>query len=330
MIRLSRRIGAFFLMLMAGAAAPAFAQGCSSSDFAMDFGNVSPTANNDLVAVVPINCRSNGKPTYFKACLMIPESTGDNAGINPRKMKAWNGSLPYNLYTDPARTQIIGPPPAGGGYAIHTMDLVAPASPTVTESRSFIVYGRVPPFPLATNVGDYQAQIGGIRIYYAWSNTAPPSDCFQSMPQAYATVGFRGAKARVTSACAIRLAQATDLNFGNVDSLERAQTANSTIVLECPANVAWQVGLSDGVNVAAAGQRRMAGPAPNYVAYDLYRDPMRTQRWGSDMSGGADTVSGSGGSHGSPAVLQVYGFVPPQGHPAPGIYTDTVIITLKY
>ncbi|MDR6890684.1 MULTISPECIES: Csu type fimbrial protein [Variovorax] len=330
MSRLSRRLCAFILLLMVGAAAPAFAQGCSSSDFIMDFGNVSPTANNDLVAVVPINCRSNGKPTYFKACLMIPESTGDNAGINPRRMKAWNGYLPYNLYTDPARTQIIGPPPTGGGYAVHTLDLVAPASPAVTESRSFIVYGRVPPFPVSTNVGDYQAQISGIRIYYAWSNTAPPSDCFQSIPQAYATVGFRGARARVASACAIRLAQATDLNFGNVDSLERAQQANSTIVLECPGNVAWQVGLSDGVNAAGVGRRRMAGPAPNYLAYELYRDSARTLRWGSDITGGTDIVSGSGDSHGSPAVLQVYGLVPVQGHPEPGIYTDTVVITLKY
>jgi spore coat protein U-like protein len=329
MFRLSHRLCAFIL-LMVGAAAPAFAQGCSSSDFVMDFGNVSPTANNDLVAIVPINCRSNGKPTYFRACLMIPESTGDNAGINPRRMKAWNGSLAYNLYADPARTQIIGPPPSGGGYAIHTLDLLAPASPTVTESRSFIVYGRVPPFPVATNVGDYQAQISGIRIYYAWSNTAPPSDCFQSAPQAYATVGFRGARARVTSTCAIRLAQASDLIFGSVDSLETAQAANATIVLECPANVAWQVGLSDGVNAAGMRQRRMAGLASNYVAYDLYRDPAHTLRWGSDMTGGTDTVSGSGSSHGSPAVLQVHGLVPPQGRPAPGVYADTVVITLKY
>lgn len=331
MFQVSQRLCIFILVLMgAGFAPQAFAQGCSSSDFIMDFGNVSPTANNDLVGTVPINCRSNGKPTYFKACLMIPESTGDNAGLNPRRMKTWNGYLPYNLYTDPARTQIIGPPPAGGGYAVHTLDLLAPASPAVTESRSFIVYGRVPPFLAATNAGDYQAQISGIRIYYAWSNVAPPVDCFQSSPQAYASVGFRGAKARVASTCAIRLAQATDLNFGNVKSLERARAASSTITLDCPGNLAWQLGLSNGVNASGNGQRRMAGPGPNHVVYELYMDPGRTQRWGSDMAGGTDVVSGSGSSHGSPAILHVYGSVPPQGNPAPGVYTDTVVITLKY
>lgn len=327
---LVRRLCAVLLLVLAAAfGSPAFAQGCSSSDFVMDFGNVNPKANNDLVALVPINCRSNGKPTYFRACLMIPESTGDNAGIDPRRMKTWNGYLPYNLYADPARTQIIGPPPTGGGYAVHTLDLVAPASPAVVASKSFIVYGRVPPFPVATSVGDYQAQISGIRIYYAWSNTATPRDCFQSVPQAYATVGFRGARARVTSTCAIRLAQATDLDFGSVESLERAQAARSSITLECPGNLAWQVGLSDGVN-AANGQRRMVSAASGAVAYELFRDPARTQRWGGDMAGGTDVVSGSGASHGSPAVLQVYGWVPAQGRPAPGAYTDTVIITLTY
>ena len=74
----------------------------------------------------------------------------------------------------------------------------------------------------------------------------------------------------------------------------------------------------------------MAGPAPDYLAYELYRDPSRTQRWGNDTAGGTNTVNGSGSTQTNPTVLTVYGRVPVQAVGAPGTYTDTITVTLSY
>ena len=89
------------------------------------------------------------------------------------------------------------------------------------------------------------------------------------------------------------------------------------------------MGLSNGAN-ASGNQRRMTDGTSNYIAYELYLNSARNQRWGNDTAGGTDTASGSGSGQANPTVLTVYGRVPVQAAQPPGSYADTITVTLTY
>lgn len=89
---------------------------------------------------------------------------------------------------------------------------------------------------------------------------------------------------------------------------------------------AWNVSLNDGQNVSGSTRRMRLGATGNYVTYELYRDPARTQRWG--VTTGSDTVPGTG--TGSAQNLTVYGRVPASQTVPAGSYSDVVTITVTY
>lgn len=318
-----------FLLVLPGRG---WAQQCNSSGFGVSFGTVSTASNTDVTASVGYQCQANANNTYYKVCyFMYGGSDGDISGLNPRRMKDYNGHyIDYNLYSDAARTQIIGPPPAGGGFPVYTWDFMVPGGWT-SPARTLPVYGRVPPIPAGTAAGNYQAQSAGGVFQYAWSNSVTPSDCFQTAGGGggAAGVGYSGSTATVSNSCSITLGKPADLDFGSTTALAANRDSTTTISLSCPGNTSWKMGLNNGVN-ALATQRRMKSAAGNYVSYELYRDSSRTQRWGNDTAGGADTVNGSGAAQANPTVLTVYGRVPAQPLAPPGAYIDTVTVTLVY
>jgi spore coat protein U-like protein len=61
------------------------------------------------------------------------------------------------------------------------------------------------------------------------------------------------------------------------------------------------------------------------ISYGLYKDVGYGQPWG-DARG--DVVTGTG--TGAVEALPVYGIVPAQTTPAPGVYRDTVVVTVTY
>lgn len=323
-----RWIGACLFLLVGSGAA--WAQQCSSSGFGIPFGTVGIGGSVDVTAGIPYQCQANADNTYYKVCLFVPEGpaggSNDMSGINPRRMTNYNGgTVFYTLYSDAARTQVLGP--LGGSYPVYTIDFMVPGGWS-QPARTLNVYGRAGPVAAGAAAGVYQAQYGGIEIRYAWSNVATPVDCMQS-PGGSANVGFSGATVTVSNACSIGIGQVNDMDFGSTASLASARDNSATITLNCPSNTSWRVGLNDGIHALGA-QRRMAGAAGEYVQYELYRDLGRAQRWGNDVAGGSNTVNGSGASQTNPTVLNVYGRVPAQAAPAPGSYSDTVTVTLTY
>ena len=62
------------------------------------------------------------------------------------------------------------------------------------------------------------------------------------------------------------------------------------------------------------------------VSYNLYRDAARTQEWGTTVG----TNTGTGAGNGQIQTIPVYGRVAPQATPAPGVYTDTITITVTF
>lgn len=327
-LTLAQFLPALFLCLLAllFAPAPAQAQSCFiGTTTAINFGTVSPDANTDTQSSLSYTCQSNASTTYFRICMYIPEGS-PLSGINPRRMTNYNGAeMAYNLYSDAARTQIIGPPPGGGGFPLYTFTVVVPGGYTQQQNTAQI-YGRVPSGQSLPAGNTFQSQISGGTLAWGWSNTTYPPDCNGGGSAVTGnTTFFQGVSASVSNACRITLA--TDLDFGNAGALSSNRDQASTIMVRCPTGTNWRLGLSNGVNPNGT-VRRMRSATGNYVTYELYRDSARTQRWGNTL--GTDTSSGMGVGEGSPVSQTVYGRVPAQAAAPTGAYSDTITVTLTY
>lgn len=131
--------------------------------------------------------------------------------------------------------------------------------------------------------------------------------------------------ATVLARCTIT---ATDLAFGDYDPTNASPTdATSTITVRCNKNKAYDVGLDAGTfSGATVTTRRMSGPDPDGLNYELYQDATRAINWGNTV--GTNTVSGTGS--GSTQTLTVYGRIPNDQSVADGAYSDTITATITY
>jgi spore coat protein U-like protein len=86
------------------------------------------------------------------------------------------------------------------------------------------------------------------------------------------------------------------------------------------------ISLNGGTTGSPPASRKMSKGAET-VTYGLYKDAARSQIW-SDASTPGSTVPGTG--TGLAQNLVAYGRVLPQSTPSPGLYTDTVVVTVTY
>lgn len=133
--------------------------------------------------------------------------------------------------------------------------------------------------------------------------------------------------------CALNATPA--INFNNVTSIGPTPTridAQGTVSVEC--NTPYTIYIGDGQNRVSpgSGNRQMAQGAAR-LPYQLFKDSGRTQIW--DATGGTTAIGGSGGvsdtGTGAQQNKSVFASIPAGTTlPAPGTYTDTVVITVTY
>ncbi|HYS49181.1 MAG TPA: spore coat U domain-containing protein [Xanthobacteraceae bacterium] len=132
---------------------------------------------------------------------------------------------------------------------------------------------------------------------------------------------------RITIASACQVTSANDLDFGSQGVLGANVDAQTTLSVTCTLGTSYNVGLDAGTGAGATvAVRKMTGPAAATVNYSLYRDPARLLVWGNTV--GTDTVPGVG--TGLAISSLVYGRVPAQATPGPGLYTDTITVTVTF
>lgn len=316
---------AFALCLLGGLMPlPAAAQYCQPATGAINFGTVSPDALTDSQNNLAYTCQSNATATYFRICVYIAEGE-PLGGVSPRRMTNYNGAeLKYDFYSDAARTQVIGPPPTGGGFPTYSFTTMIPGG-YVQVQNTFPLYARVPAGQTNLPAGNtFQSQVNGSVFRYSWANGTYPANCNTGTGTGAPTF-YSSVTATVSNSCRITLA--TDLDFGAVGSLAANRDQASSILVRCPVGTTWRLGLSDGIN-ASGTVRRMRSPAGNFVTYELYRDAGRTQRWGNTL--GTDTTNGTGMGEATAVTQSVYGRVPAQTSRPSGTYTDTITVTLTY
>ena len=116
---------------------------------------------------------------------------------------------------------------------------------------------------------------------------------------------------------------AQGVNFGSYDQFAPYDLDGiGNIRVECDAATAVEISLGAGSDGYAV--RRMTAGSDELL-YNLYTNVMRTTVWG-DGTGGSGTVSTNALS----ADLTVYGSVPSRQNPRPGVFADTVIVTITY
>lgn len=132
----------------------------------------------------------------------------------------------------------------------------------------------------------------------------------------------------MTAGCSV---QGNTLDFGQnlgADLLATATAAGqrpqTTINVLCTNGVAYQVGISDGIN-ASAGQRRLKNGS-NYINYELYKSLTGTDRFGDSIP--SQRVSGT--STGTTVGVPVFGQITAGANVPAGQYLDTATITVYY
>ena len=132
-------------------------------------------------------------------------------------------------------------------------------------------------------------------------------------------------KITIQNACAIT--SLNDLDFGTQNVLTSAVTGSTTLSVHCSNTTPYNIGLDTGTGAGATlAARKMTGPGAATITYSLYQNSGFTLLWGDVI--GANTVAGTG--TGGDQNYTVYGQVPAQSTPAPGLYTDTILVTVTF
>ena len=287
------------------------AAACSATVTSMSYGSFSaPNITSvDTTATVNINCSEPGSASS-RICVSIQDPS--------ISMTSGGNSLAQSIFKDAARTTLFGSyyNSATGGNEITISG---------SGSGSITLYGRI---PQNQNVpaGSYSVIMPPSNIVVA-SKASLAVSCQDITNQAASGVTITNlaltASATAQASCNVTPA---NLNFGSVGFLSSTKDATSSVSVLCTISLPYMVGLSGGnANVSDPTQRKMS-KGVEQITYGLYRDPARSQPWGS--TSGTNTVSGTGS--GASQSVPVYGRVPPQTTPSLGTYSDTVVVTVTY
>jgi spore coat protein U-like protein len=227
--------------------------------------------------------------------------------------RAGGGSLSYEIYKDAAHTQVWGSTNAtGNGYTFTSLI-------GVNGTRTFTAYARVLGGQSVAAPGTYTGQMDVIVSYGAVSDQL---GCNSAGLASTATTSFQ-ISAEVQKSCTV---SAGALDFGQTANLSAPLTSTANITARCSNTTPYQIGLGLGANGGSSPASRLMRSGASTIQYGLYRDPGHTVPWGETPN--ADTLSATG--TGSPQAVTVYGRVPAQATPPPGVYKDTVVVSVTY
>lgn len=134
---------------------------------------------------------------------------------------------------------------------------------------------------------------------------------------------------------------ASSVSFGAYDPLlTQPDDSVGTVTVTCnyvapgSTTVSYTVAVSNGLNGTSATTRRMAS-GTSRLGYNVFNDAGRSQVLGSGTGGtvvarGSISVGPGSGNRTRSVTHTFYGRVPQALDPAPGAYSDTLVLTLTY
>ncbi len=126
-----------------------------------------------------------------------------------------------------------------------------------------------------------------------------------------------------TVSCSV---SASSVSFGTIGILDTAVDSTGDLAVTCTSGASYTVGLNGGLANAQPTARLISNGATT-IRYGLYKDAARSQPWG-DETVPNGTQSGTG--TGQAQSFTIYGRIPAQMSPIPGVYTDTIMVTVTY
>jgi len=288
-----------------------FAQTCTVSMGNIAFGSVNTLTGTaiDTTATMTITC-SGGTGGGQRVCISI--GAGSAGDATSRQMTSGANSARYDLYSNSARTTLWGSWETGYDTNGVQLDVNKGTTSNVT------VYGRFFASQQTVAPGSYTATFTA-NPFIRYANKGGASCPTGGLT---ASTSF-SATATVLSACNVG---ATSVNFGSAGLLSSNTDAQGTLSIQCSASLPYTVSLDGGSSGATDPTQRKMSFSGAKVTYGLYRDSARTLGWGSTI--GTNTTSGTGS--GVTQTQTVYGRVGAQTTPAPGTYTDSVVVTVGY
>lgn len=124
------------------------------------------------------------------------------------------------------------------------------------------------------------------------------------------------------------MASGAVLDFGTRGILGANVDQSTTISITCTNTTDYTIALNAGLHAGTPGDvstRRMINGAED-ITYNLYSDSGHSDVWGNTV--GTDTVAATG--TGDAQTYTVYGRVGPQTTPPPGLYEDTITVTMAF
>jgi spore coat protein U-like protein len=272
--------------------------------------DVLPGTAIDATATFTTSC-SGGGGNGQRLCVSM--GSGANFSGSQRLMVGPGGAtLKYELYQDPARTIPWGSWQTGFNASGLQIDVAQYATTNVT------VYMRILPLQQTVVPGSYSTSFTA-NPYMQYGDKGS-SSCPTGNWSASASTA---ATATVVSTCTVT---ANNLNFGNRGLLASNIDVSSTVTPRCSNTLPYTVVINGGLTNAADPTLRKMVKGSEQVTYGLYRDATRTQPWGSTT--GTNTAASTG--NGASQSISVFGRVPFQTTGSPGVYSDTVTVTVTF
>ncbi|WP_320198831.1 Csu type fimbrial protein [Agrobacterium sp. rho-13.3] len=313
LIRTSLGVAAFL------SASPVLAQTCSFSMSDMNFGFVNLASGSAVDSTATLNVSCSNPLSLALSVRICPNinagSGGQSGGI--RRMLQGSNSLNYQLYQNAGRTTSWGSAEIAALGSPPAIDL---ALPLLSNSTTRTVYGRILGSQASATRGLYLSSFAGAETRFNYASYTLLAPSCASMNDNPTQVAFN-VTAAVEPTCIVT---AQPINFGGHGVLNTIVDATGSISLTCTTNLAYSIALNGGLSNSPPASRQMV-LAGSSITYGLYRDLARSNVWG---SGTGQIATGTG--TGTLQTLAVYGRVPVQSTPAPGIYSDTVVVTVSY
>lgn len=320
LVLLGLTLPAVIMAALMSLAAPAAAQSCSLSITPLAFGTIDVTANAqvDATATATVSCTGLVLSTVG-VCLDLGPGGGGGTSAASRFMLNGANQLRYGLFSDASAGTPWGSDAwAGAGASPIGFNVGLSLSGSGSVSRT--IYGRVYGGQPTVAPLSYLSSFTGANARIRYGLLSFLLGC--SLLTITQTTTF-AITADVPATCRITTA---DLNFGSFGVLNAAHDAGTALAPTCTNGTAYQIGLDGGVSGAVDPTLRRMTKGAEAVTYGLYRDAGRTQPFGRTL--GSDTLAGTG--NGLAQSTTVYGRVPAQPTPSPGLYSDTVVVSVTY
>jgi spore coat protein U-like protein len=268
-----------------------------------------------LPVTLPLSCTFNEGTLNFGS---VNVASGNKSSANATMTVYCAGAPGANVFVCIKKQTLNMPgfPPGAAQLAYDITPLVN--TPVKATGGSLQIGGTISDNQQSVPAGGYGSLLLTNMLQVAYSAT----DCANAPILVQVPIV---ALAVVQSSCFVTT---NPLDFGSTSSLAGGQTGSTTIAVRCNFLTKYAVTLNGGnSNANDPEQRKMTGDAgvANTIIYGLYyKDGSGNMvPWGSSLGSKDKTWTG-------PPNITVYGRVPPQPTPAPGTYSDTIVVTLSF